>query len=124
MILAALPAVAGAQQIAVPSGQPVTPLDVITDRPGDEGPTWRFRFLAPEIARDGGTVAVDVALQDIDALCAGFVIDRLAGAAGAPGRVVISLSDRPVEFGVATPEATQIFEAYRVENGACIWEGF
>ena len=41
-----------------------------------------------------------------------------------PSQIVISLSDRAVPFGEADPEATQFFEAYRVEGGACIWEMF
>jgi hypothetical protein len=39
-------------------------------------------------------------------------------------RFVVSLSDRPVEFGVQDPDATQFFEAYTFENGDCIWEEF
>ena len=40
-----------------------------------------------------------------------------------PARVIVSMSDRPTEFGAAVPEATQFFEAYRIEKGVCIWEG-
>jgi len=41
-----------------------------------------------------------------------------------PDQIIIVLSDREVEFGVADPDATQYFEAYRPEDGACFWEGF
>jgi hypothetical protein len=41
-----------------------------------------------------------------------------------PSQIIISLEDRPVPFGEADPEAVQYFEAFRVENGACIWEVF
>jgi hypothetical protein len=36
--------------------------------------------------------------------------------------IVISLSDRKTEFGVADPDATQFFEAYRPVDNLCIWE--
>ena len=34
------------------------------------------------------------------------------------------LLSRAVPFGEAAPDATQFFEAYRVEGDACIWEAF
>ena len=37
--------------------------------------------------------------------------------------IVISLADRETEFGVADPDATQFFEAFRIEDNLCIWEG-
>ena len=41
-----------------------------------------------------------------------------------PNQVVISISDRPVDFGETDLEATQIFEAYRREGAECVWESF
>ncbi len=41
-----------------------------------------------------------------------------------PAQIFISISDRPVEFGTKDPDAAQVFEAYRPEDGTCIWEGF
>ena len=122
LILCAAPVMA--ETVAVPSGQPVTFVDVIEDAEGTHERTLRFRFLAPEIARETGTIGIDAALDDIDALCREFVLPRLAEAGDTPDQVIISLSDRPVEFGVASPEATQFFEAYSVENDACVWEGY
>ena len=37
-------------------------------------------------------------------------------------QIIISLSDRAVVFGATEPDVTQFFEAYRLEDGACIWE--
>jgi hypothetical protein len=110
--------------IVVPSGQAVQFLDVVTDAPGPDGPTARFRFLAPAIAREGGTVDFDTAAADMLHLCETVVLPLLADAGQTPSQVVISLSDRAVGFGEAAPEATQFFEAYRLENGRCIWEAF
>lgn len=110
--------------VAVPSGQSVTLLDVIRDAPGPDGPALRFRFLAPAIARDGGTVDFDTAISDMLHLCQSYVAPRLAEFGTAPGQVIISLSDVAVPFGAAAPEATQFFESFRIADGDCIWEPF
>ncbi|MDJ0626658.1 MAG: DUF6497 family protein [Rhodobacter sp.] len=121
-VLCAAPA--SALDIAVPSGQPITFVEVISDIPGPSGTAYRYRFVAPEIARDTGSVAAEAAAADIDALCNGFVLPGLAGAEKLPEQVIISLSDRPVPFGEPAPGVTQFFESYRIENGTCIWEEF
>jgi hypothetical protein len=113
-----------APPIVVPSGQAVQFLDVVTDAPGPDGPTARFRFVAPAIAREGGTVDFDTAAADMLHLCETVALPHLAAAGQRPGQIVISLSDRPLPFGEAAPEATQFFEAYRFEDGRCIWEAF
>lgn len=111
--------------IPVPSGQPVTLQDVIWNEPGPAGLTARFRFVAPEIAQDGGSIDFDTAVEDMDHLCNTYALPRTQTITGPrPAQVVISLADRPVDFGVMAPEATQFFEAYRIENGACVWEAF
>ncbi len=111
--------------IAVPSGQPVTLQDVIWNQPGPAGLTARFRFIAPEIARDEGRIDYETAAIDMDHLCDSYALPRLATITGPrPAQVVISLSDRPVDFGVMAPEATQFFEAYSIGPDGCVWEAF
>jgi hypothetical protein len=110
--------------LAVPSGQAVTFLDTIHAVPGPEGLTVRFRFVAPAIAREGGTVTAEAAQRDMEWLCQNYAVPRLPTTGPVPEQVVISLSDRPVEFGAPAPEATQFFEAYRIEDGTCHWEAF
>ncbi|RAP41331.1 hypothetical protein BYZ73_10300 [Rhodovulum viride] len=110
--------------VDVPSGQSVTHLDTVTGEPGPAGLTVRFRFLAPEIGREGGALTPEEAQGDMDYLCEHFALSRLAGAGPEPAQIVITLMDRPVPFGQSDPEATQFFEAYRPEAGHCIWEGF
>lgn len=110
--------------IEVPSGQSVTWVDSIMDAPGPDGLTVRFRFLAPAIARNGGTVDAEAAQADMAWLCENFALSRIASTGPQPSQIVISLSDRPVDFGQPDPEATQYFEAYRPEDGACVWEPF
>lgn len=110
--------------IALPSGQVVTLLDVITNVPGSDGLATRFRFLAPAVARDGGTVDADLAGADMDWLCQNFALDRLSNIGPQPEQIIISLADRDVPFGESHPEATQFFNAYSIADGVCRWDMF
>jgi hypothetical protein len=114
----------GRGAIIVPSGQQVILHDVVRDAPGPEGAALRFRFLAPAIARVGGTVDVDQATADMAYLCKTYAIQRATGVVPVPTQIIISMSDMAVPFGQPAPEATQYFEAYRIVNGTCVWEGF
>ncbi|GGW36096.1 hypothetical protein GCM10011452_25680 [Gemmobacter lanyuensis] len=113
-----------AAAIAVPSGQAVTLQDVIWNAAGPNGLTLRFRFLAPQIAREAGDVDFETASADMLALCQSFALPRLAELGPQPQQIIISLADRVVPFGETSPDATQYFEAYSIENGTCIWEMF
>lgn len=108
----------------MPSGQAVAFFDVIRDAPGPGGTALRFRFLAPAIARDGGTVDPETALADMQTLCEDYALPRIPVIGPRPAQIVITLMDRPVPFGTAAPEATQFFEVFRPEGGACIWEPY
>jgi hypothetical protein len=110
--------------ITTPSGQVVTFQEVIWNAPGPEGLTLRFRFLAPAIAQDDGSVDFDTASADMLWLCQTFALPRVPGSGPQPAQIVISLSDRPVPFGQADPDATQFFEAYALRGGTCVWEAF
>ena len=124
LMLTMISTMAQAEPLVVPSGQDITYHDTIQNQPGPAGLTYRFRFVAPAIARDTGAVSIDQAAGDMDHLCAQFALPRLPVGGPAPSQIVISLSDRPVEFAVPTPEATQFFQAYLIEDGQCIWEAF
>ncbi|WP_299894917.1 DUF6497 family protein [uncultured Ruegeria sp.] len=108
--------------LPVPSGQPVQLSDVLLDN--NPGELWvRFRFVAPKIGASVGRIGYDVASKDMEHLCQILAVPYVAQHELQPSRVVISLSDRPVEFGDNAPDATQYFEAYRLEQSRCIWEG-
>ena len=109
--------------VDVPSGQPVTLIDVIANEPGPAGTTLRFRFLAPEIAPDA-SISFETATTDMAALCDSYALPRLADYGPVPDQVIISLADRIVPFGEVDDAATQYFEAYRIEDGACVWDLF
>ncbi len=110
--------------LALPSGQKVRWLETLRDIGGPAGLTYRFRFLAPAIAKKGGTVSAEAVQDDMQALCDGFALPRLPHQGPRPEELVISLSDKPVAFGAATPGVTQYFEAYRPDGATCAWEGF
>lgn len=111
-----------AAAIEVPSGQRISMQDVVWNAPGPEGLTLRFRFLAPDIAAEGGTVDFDTASRDMLWLCQNYALPRLSNTGPQPAQIVISLSDVAVPFGQAAPEATQFFEAYSLKDGICTWE--
>ena len=110
--------------VPVPSGQVVTFLDVVMDTAGPEGLTARFRFVAPAIAKSGGSIDAATASADMQVICDSFALPRLSNLGPKPSQIVISLSDKPVPFGQAAPDATQFFEAYSIDGDACIWEAF
>ena len=108
--------------LPVPSGQPVELSNVLLDE--NPGELWlRFRFVAPKIGSTAGRITYDVAVIDMEHLCRTLAVPYVKKHALRPARVVISFSDRPVVFGTSEPDATQFFEAYRLEQSMCIWEG-
>lgn len=109
------------EPLAVPSGQPVTFHEMLWDRPGS-GLVYRFRFIAPEIGEEGR--AYEDVEADMHHLCEDFAVDRIASTGPQPSQVVISFSQSETEFGVADPDVTQFFEAYRIEDETCILEFF
>lgn len=119
--LALLPLDAKSQ--TVPSGQSVTLTEVLEDAVGGED--WlRMRFVAPQIARDGGTVSHEAAAADFIHLCDDVALPYLVEFSLAPDVVVISLMDRAVEFGATDPDATQFFEAFRIVDDTCVLDAF
>ena len=110
--------------VEVPSGQLVTLQDVIWNVPGPNGLAIRFRFLAPAIAKDGGTVDFATASVDMAHLCQTYSLARLTEFGPQPTQIIISFADQALPFGEPAPDATQFFEAYRIENDTCIWEVF
>ena len=106
--------------IPLPSGLKVTFLDVITDAPG-LGLAYRFRFVAPDLdpAQDYITTEADMAH-----LCRAYALPRVEGVEPQPRAIVITLAERPIPFGEMVPDVVQFFEAYRPENGDCVWQDF
>ena len=112
-------AVPAGDVITVPSGREVRFLDVITNVPGAEGATARFRFVAPGLVGGDSTAAADML-----ALCDSYALPRTTGTVPLPRQIIISLAAAEVPFGEAAPDVAQLFEAYSVAGGACVWEAF
>jgi len=105
----------------VPSGQDLSLAEVLIDEVGGEA--WlRFRFLAPQIARQTGTITYGDAEDDFAHLCDAVARPYLLEHALAADVIAITLMDRAVPFGQADPDATQFIEVFRIENDACVWE--
>lgn len=117
------PALAG-QGLTLPSGQTVTLLEALSNVPGNDGLAMRYRFLAPAIARNGGTIDADTAGEDMDWLCTTYALPRLPQNGPRPVEIIISMSDLNVPFGEDHPEATQFFNSYSIADGTCQWEMF
>lgn len=123
VLVAISPLPALAEPIPVPSGQPIEFFEVIWEAEGDLN-IYRFRYIAPEIARNGGRIDFDLAEVDIKHLCETSALPALIEQGRSADKIIVSISDRQVEFGTTAPDATQFFEVYAPDDSACIWEGF
>jgi len=119
--LGAVPSPSGAP-IPVPSGIAVQWLETRSDTAGPQGLTLRFRFVSPEIG--GGGYTPEQATADLQALCDGYALPRVAPTGPQPAELVLDLADRVVPFGSSDETAVQFFEAYTIVDGACQWELF
>jgi|GEM_PF-604729 len=107
----------------VPSGQSLTLHEVLVDAVNSE--SWlRFRFVAPQISRDGGDVSYAQAEADFAHLCETVARPYMREYDLSADVIVVALMDRPVPFGQADAAATQFIEAFRIAEDACIWEAF
>ena len=114
-------AVAGEAGLELPSGQAFEPIELLVEAQGD-GAVWaRARFLAPAL---GEGLRSDAVEADFPVLCQDWALPILAGSDTAVDQVIVSLSSRPIAFGETDAGTIQFFEAFRVEGGLCIWEGF
>ena len=120
-LLLPMPALAG-DALTLPSGEKVTLIEVLNNVPGNDGLAVRYRFLAPQIARKGGTVDGDTAGSDMEWICNNYALKRLPTNGPQPVEIIISMSDMDVPFGEEHPEATQFFNSYAITNGSCEWE--
>lgn len=104
----------------LPSGQALVLWEVVWERVEGAGTQAVLRFIAPAIAREGGTVDAEAALADMDWLCRTHGVPLAALPAARSDAVVVTLMDRPVPRGATDPDATQYFGAYGIEGGDCL----
>ena len=105
----------------LPSGQTAELFEVLTDQVGDDA--WlRFRFHAPSISREHGTVSSAEAEADFEHLCTNIALPYMAHHQLKTDVVSIALLDQPAPFGATDESVTQFVDAFRVSTGACVWE--
>lgn len=105
------------QRLVLPSGLVAELQEVLLD-----GAIYRFRFVAPGFTGVGD--AFELVHGDMEFLCTEYALPRLIESKVEPDQVIISLADQPLEFGVINPDVIQVFEAYSIKDGTCIWEAF
>ena len=120
-LLALCASAAHADPVLTPSGQQATLYDVVLEP--DVG-IARFRYLTPAIDPAGQGLTHDDLVGDFIWLCETFAIPGLVAAGKSAAHVIITFSDRAVEFGASDPAATQFIEAYSVNGATCIWDEF
>ncbi|MEL7212951.1 MAG: DUF6497 family protein [Pseudomonadota bacterium] len=108
----------------VPSNAVVYILEILNDQTDPEDVVFRARYVMPAISRETGNLVYDDVAEDFVTLCEDHALPVLREGGFEPARIVISLSDRETEFGVADADATQLFEAFTVDGETCIWDQF
>ncbi len=82
-----------------------------------------FRFVAPALGQVDGPRHGDIE-TDFQHLCDSYAAQTLVAQSTHVDQIVISFADRELEFGETAPQAVQYFEAFRLQDGVCIWEVF
>ena len=109
-----------ANAVEVPSGRDVRFLDAITNVPGAEGATARFRFVVPGLTE----ADIEATVPDMQALCDTYALPRTEAMQPVPQQIIITLAAEETTFGQPAPDVVQFFEAYSVQDGACVWEAY
>lgn len=108
----------------VPSGQAVTLHEVIVDQPSADMAIYRFRYLTPAIAREGGTMSFEASIADMQHLCDSYAMQQIMPPMPMATQVIIAFSDVALPFGETNPDATQFFMAFEIKDGLCVLEPF
>ena len=108
----------------VPSGQAVTLHEVIVDQPTEDIAIYRFRFLTPAIARNGGTMDFETSIGDMKQLCDSYAVAQIMPPMPEATQVIIAFADMALPFGETNPDATQFFMAFKIEDGVCVLEPY
>ncbi len=125
LLIAALPA-RGQDLMQVPSGQVMLPYEALWEdhlSEGANGETWLIlRFLAPEISKSKGRISFAEAEGDLVFLCTNIGLPLAAMTGGGVDQIIVTLLEKPLPRGQRDPDVTKFINAFRVTEGACIWE--
>jgi hypothetical protein len=108
-------------EVALPSGLEAALLEGFVELQPDGARWGRFRYVMPALAEGADFDAVQ---QDFSALCEGQALPMLEATGETVALVVVSLMDKPMEFGQSDPGTVQYFESFAIRDGRCIWEEF
>ncbi|KIT16079.1 hypothetical protein jaqu_23510 [Jannaschia aquimarina] len=107
----------------MPSGQALVLWEILWEKvEGQEDVQAVLRFIAPGVAREGGTVDAEAAMLDMDWLCETHAMPLASMSYARSDMVIVNLMDRPVARGETDPNATQYFGVYRIADGGCLPE--
>lgn len=106
---------------AVPSGNEIHLQEMLFETRADDTRVARFRYVMPLMRQGIDFTEIE---EDFFHLCIGVAVPYLAVSEETVDQVIISMADRETDFGVTTHLAKQYFEAFSVQDGTCIWEGF
>ena len=81
-----------------------------------------LRYIAPEIAREGGSLGYEDVAAGMDALCDGEGLATARAHESPVDQIVITVMDRAMERGQPNPEATQFIATYAVTEAGCAWQ--
>lgn len=123
LMATAAPAQDGAEEerLVLPSGLEAQLQEVLLQQSGEGGLLLRARYVAEALAPGAPLEEVSA---DLEHLCNADALPRIAEEAREGARIIVSLGDGPSEFGVPSPDVRQVFEAFTVQGGLCIWEAF
>ncbi|MFU8864777.1 MAG: DUF6497 family protein [Rhodobacterales bacterium] len=108
-------------ELALPSGMEAELMEGFVEVQPD-GERWaRFRYVMPALSNGAGYDSVQ---QDFAVLCDEAALPMLDAAAEEVSLVVVSLMDKPLEFGQSDPETIQFFEVFIIREDRCIWEDY
>ena len=120
--LCAVASAATAQEVAVPSGAPMTLYDLRLETEPET--VARFRFVSPAIDPAGEGRTFGDLVDDLQFICDTVVVPSLAANDWSGPSVVISVSSQETEFGIYDDSITQFFQPYQIKDGTCAWEEF
>jgi hypothetical protein len=108
-------------EVELPSGLEVSLLEGFVEVQPD-GARWaRFRYVMPALSE---AADFDRVQQDFVALCDAQALPMLDAAGEEVALIVVSLMDKPLEFGQSDQGTVQYFESFAIREGRCIWEEF
>ena len=99
-------------------------IELLEDTTDPNAVVFRARYLMPAIGRETSAMTYEDVAEDFAVLCETHALPMVRADGFAPTQIVVSVSDRLIEFGAPDPEATQLFEAFTINGDACIWEQF